>query len=89
MTKEKNKLNNCRKEIDRIDRKIFKLLMNRFILVKKIGKYKKANGIKIFNKKREKYILDEIKSSSRKHGTDEKYTENIFRSIIKNSRKIQ
>ena len=49
-----DKLIAYRNKIDKVDNKIIKLLVKRRILVKKIGAYKKINGIKIFDKKREK-----------------------------------
>ncbi len=84
-----NKLKIYRRNINNIDSQIFKLLAERLTLVKKIGIYKKLNGIKIFDKKRENLILKKIKMQSKKYKTNEEYMENIFKSIMKNSRKIQ
>ena len=84
-----DKLKDFRKNIDKIDGEILKLLADRFTIVKKIGKYKRFNGVKIFDKERENQILNKIKIESRKYKTNEKYIENIFKSIIKNSKEIQ
>ncbi len=84
-----DKLKDFRKNIDKIDGEILKLLADRFTIVKKIGKYKGFNGVKIFDKERENQILNKIKIESRKYKTNEKYIENIFKSIIKNSKEIQ
>lgn len=84
-----DKLKDFRKNIDKIDGKILKLLADRFTIVKKIGKYKRFNGVKIFDKERENQILNKIKIESRKYKTNEKYIEKIFKSIIKNSKEIQ
>lgn len=84
-----DKLKDFRKNIDKIDGEILKLLADRFNIVKKIGKYKKFNGVKIFDKERENQILNKIKIESRKYKTNEKYIEKIFKSIIKNSKEIQ
>ena len=84
-----NKLSIYRKNIDKIDKVIFRMLVNRQSLVKKIGIYKKVNGVKIFDKERENKILKKIRAESRKYKTNEKNIEKIFKSIIKNSKEIQ
>jgi chorismate mutase len=84
--KKANKLRDFRKGIDKIDGKILKLLANRFFLVKNIMKYKKLNGIKLVDKERENQIIKNIKMKSRRYKTNEKYTENIFKSIIKSGK---
>lgn len=84
-----DKLNKYRKNIDKINNKIFRLLVKRQIFVKKIGIYKKANGIQIFDKERENQILKKIKTESRKYKANEEYLEKIFKSIIKNSKETQ
>ncbi len=81
-----DKLKKYRKVIDKIDYKIFRLLLKRLTLVKKIKAYKKSNGIKILDKSREKYILKRFKAKSKE---SKFFIKNIFKSIIKNSRVLQ
>ena len=75
-----------RKEIDKIDNKIILLLKKRLESARKIGAYKKKNGLKIVDKKREKEILlDRIKKSK----LSKDFTKKLFSVIIKESREVQ
>lgn len=69
-----------RLEIDEIDKKIAQLLRIRLKISIKIGKFKKTHGISIRDPKREKSILNNIKSP---------YEKNIFKKILQESRKSQ
>jgi monofunctional chorismate mutase len=82
------KLQYFRKKIDKIDGEILKLLIKRFDIVQKIMEYKKLKGIQIVDKKRENQILSKLKPALRKYKPNAKYIENIFKSIIKNSKEI-
>jgi len=81
-----NNIKDCRKKIDLIDKKIAKLLVMRLTLIKKIGAYKKKNGIKITDKKRELQVINNIKKYSIYH---QKFMANIFKNVINYSKKIQ
>ena len=82
-----SKLNNYIKQIDAVDRNIVKLLLLRFKTARQIAIYKKANKIKIPDKKRELQVIDNIKSySDKKH---QKFITIIFKNIIKYSKKLQ
>ena len=75
-----------RKNIDKIDSKIMKLLEKRFESARKIGEYKKKTGIKLVDKKRENEILqDRIKNSR----LSKDFTKKLFSVIIKESKKVQ
>ncbi len=52
------KLENLRKQIDTVDEKILTLLSKRISIVRKIGKLKKENGIKLLDEKRWRQLLD-------------------------------
>ena len=52
-------LNKYRKQIDKIDKKLARLFEKRMDVAKRIGEYKKENGMEIFVAEREKAILDE------------------------------
>jgi len=69
-----------RKQLDKIDSQVIKLLEKREKISKKIGQYKKKNKIKVQNKSREKQILKKLNKNYLKH---------IFKIIIRNSREIQ
>ena len=82
-----DKLKNLRKRIGVIDRQIAGLLSSRFNLVEKIKHYKKINKIRISDKKRELEVLHNV----RKYSKDryKKYINQIFKTIINLSKKIQ
>ena len=68
-------LEDIRKEIDIVDNQIKALLKKRFNLAKKALKFKD----KIYDRKREKDIFSNI---------EEKEIKDIFKSILKNTKKI-
>jgi chorismate mutase len=53
-----NQLENLRKSVDAIDDLIVELLAKRFSLIKKIGQYKKQEGLPFFDKKRWQQVLE-------------------------------
>ena len=81
-----NRLKNCRKEIDNIDKKIAELILSRFKLIKKISSFKKAYKIKILDKKRESQVINNIKKLSKPH---RKFLFKIFKNMISYSKKLQ
>ena len=64
------------------------LLLKRIDLSRKIGAIKKKDYLKIKNRSREKEILDDL---SKNAGNKEElsYLRNIFKKIMKESRKVQ
>lgn len=69
-----------RLEIDKVDRNLRKFLLEREKLVKKIGKLKTRNKIRITDKKREKQVLSKAKT---------KFVKEIFKKIVKEAKRIQ
>ena len=51
-------LGEIRNRIDNIDRKLVELMEERMEIVKEVALYKKENGIKIFDRKREEEVID-------------------------------
>jgi chorismate mutase len=84
--RENKLLNNIRHQIDMTDNLITELLKKRFDSVKKLGKLKKQNGIKITDKKREKNV---IKNVIKNAGSYKKEMEEVFKKVIILSRRIQ
>ncbi len=77
-----------RKDIDKIDDEIAKLLFQRLSCVKKIAEIKKANKINVLDKNRE----DEIKSRLSELASNEEkreYVLAIYDSIMSESKKVQ
>ena len=54
-----------------------------------VGRYKKENGMKIYQPKREQEILVSKKQQAKKLGLDVGLIQKIFKLILKDSRKIQ
>ncbi|MBO7696367.1 MAG: chorismate mutase [Methanobrevibacter sp.] len=59
-------MNRIRRDIDKIDEKIFKLLKNRLSKAKKIGELKKYMKVQVNDEEREKEILDKLDSDDYK-----------------------
>jgi len=83
---ENKSFNDIRYEIDMTDSLISELLKKRFDLVKKIGKLKKQNGIKITDKKREENVIKNVLKNA---GSYKKEIEEVFRKVIIVSRRIE
>lgn len=75
-----------RKEIEKMDSKIFELLQKRFLIVEKIGKIKKENNIKIIDRKREEKIIEKAINSS---NLSPEFIKKVYRLIFKESYKNQ
>ncbi len=80
------KLDNYRKKIDKIDKKIEKLLESRLELCKEIGTYKKENNLEVLDQNREDAILEKIDSSNLKHKDEIK---EIYKEIFNEGKKVQ
>lgn len=78
-----------RRKVDQIDEEILRLLKRRESLIKKIGKYKKSNGIKIISRYREESILRKQLNGASKYNIDPELIRGIYNLIFKHSRKIQ
>ena len=79
--KNKIKLNSLRKELDKIDDFLLKIIQKRTKIVKKVltlKSYKKE----IIDKKRISSILNKIKKESIKRNIDPKITQRIWRNMI-------
>jgi chorismate mutase len=81
-----NNLVNLRKEVDKLDLDMIKLLKKRFELAIKIWKIKKPLGMKIKNSKREKEIIHGIVKRS---SFDKKFVTKLYNNLFEESRRIQ
>ncbi|MDR2778565.1 MAG: chorismate mutase [Rickettsiales bacterium] len=81
-------LEELRKEIDRCDRNIVSMLKERMSISKKIGEYKKKNGIAVHHPMREKELLERLCELASEDLPAESI-ELIYREIISASRKVQ
>ena len=85
---DKKQIEEIRLAINKYDDEILILLLERFILSKKIGKIKHKYNIPINSRKREEEILNRI-SKNIKAPLDAKAIRSIFREIFNFSKKMQ
>ena len=82
------RLTDRRKEIDLIDRKLLDLLNQRLRIAMKIGRIKKEMGEKIYDSKREKEVLERLRTRN-KDPLKEKDLKKIFETIMEVCRRCQ
>ena len=77
----KKKLRKLRKSLDKLDNSFIKLIKKRTVLVKQVLKLKESKK-EIVDKKRIKFILNQIKKKSIKKKIDHKITNRIWKNMI-------
>ncbi len=83
-----NQLKEKRKKIDLIDRELLSLFNQRLRIAWEIGKIKKQMGTKIYDPKREKEVLRQLKLTNRGPLKSKDFGK-IFRMIMKVCRRVQ
>lgn len=78
-----------RRKIDQIDKHLLTLFVKRFLIVKKIGEYKKNNNIPIHNKELEDQKINMLSQSAKTFGISERFIETIWRTIFIESQKLE
>ncbi len=76
-----------RKNIDKIDKKLIKVLEKRFDIVSEIAEYKLANDIDIENTSRESEILDKVQSIANPEQAE--YIVELYKTLFSESKKYQ
>ena len=84
-----NKLENLRKEIDKIDSEIIQLLAKRFEIVKQIGVFKKENKISVVDNRRFQKVLEKVENIAEKQGISRDFTNDIYNIIHKYSCELE
>ncbi|MBS3091094.1 chorismate mutase [Candidatus Pacearchaeota archaeon] len=83
-------LSELRKKLDETDYKILESLASRFNIVKEIGKLKKEQSIKVQDKKREEFTINDRTQKLESLGYyDPLFVSELFNLIMKKSREIQ
>ena len=77
----KKKLNKLRKSLDNLDNSFIKLVKKRTSIVKQVLKIKESRN-QIVDKKRIKFILNQIRKKSIKNKIDPKITNRIWKNMI-------
>lgn len=84
-----DELEDWRKQIDQLDEEVLDLLSKRAKIVRKIGKFKKAQNIPIIDKDRWSKVLTAMFSKSEKLGLSKDFTKKLYDLIHKYSVTIQ
>ncbi len=84
-----NKLENLRKHIDIADEKIITLLAKRMNLARKIGKFKKEQGLPFIDRKRWDKVIDTSLSKAESLGLSKTFVKALYNLIHKHSIIIQ
>lgn len=79
-----NELQRYRHAIDRIDRRVLKLLKKRFKLVKQVGRLKRERGLRVIQPEREEEIMTRI-TRTVAEGEMRGYITAIYRALFKAS----
>jgi chorismate mutase len=78
----------ARRQINQLDQSIIDLLKKRFETSARIGRIKEESQLPVLDNDREKQVLEQVAQ----HDSDaetQKYLQNIFQAILKNSRDYQ
>ena len=81
-------ISGLRKKINRIDKKLMKLLIKRYVVVKKIGKFKNESGIPVVDKEREQEIVKKIDTLKTEDGAKRSVKE-IYKCIFSASHRAE
>lgn len=81
--KECENMKEVRENIDKIDRKIVKLLSKRSYFVKEAAKFKKS-AEDVEAPKRVEDVIQKVRSLAEEYGVQPDIVENIYRTMIKN-----
>ena len=81
-------LNKYRKQIDKVDKRLVKLIEKRLDIAKKIGEYKRVHNMEIYAPEREKMVLDKVVFST-KNPQYKKCTTEFYEKMLQISKEIQ
>ena len=80
-------LEECRKEIDSIDKELVELFVKRMNVAKEVAEYKKANGKAVYDAERERKLLEKVEENAGEEFGD--YTRRLYSSILELSKNYQ
>ncbi len=81
-------IKDCRTEIDAIDRELLRLLNTRARLAVKVGESKRAAGLSLSDRAREREVIESA-CSGNTGPLDERAVARLFRCIIRESRLVE
>lgn len=82
-------LETLREEINRIDENIITLLSKRMEVAKSIAALKKAKGISVEDRDREKILFIKLEREARRNNISEEFVSEVFGLIVSHSKLIQ
>ena len=80
-------LEECRKEIDSIDKELVTLFVRRMNVAKDVAEYKRATGKAVYDSERERQLLEKIEENAGEEFGD--YARRLYSSILELSRNYQ
>ena len=80
-------LEDCRKEIDSIDKELVSLFVRRMNVAKSVAEYKKATGKAVYDAERERKLLEKVEENAGEEFGD--YARRLYSSILELSRNYQ
>lgn len=82
-------LTKLRKELNKLDDDIVKLLKKRKKIIERVAKVKKKHNLEIFDKKRENEIARKLGKLAQKHGLRKIFLYKIWDNLLEESRELQ
>lgn len=82
-----NKLTSLRKKVENVDKKIIKLLIERFRLTQQIQDIKRESGLPLLQKKREQTLLKSHLLLAKQHSLDRSLVKEIFSLVFSYAKK--
>lgn len=82
-------LDDLRKNIDVIDKKLVELLAKRIEIVKKIGEFKKQNNLQVLDKNRFNNVLERVKKTAIQQGLSLDFVKELYEIIHKYSCEVE
>ena len=82
-------LDDLRKEIDKLDEQIVKLLAKRIEIVKKIGDFKKQNNLQVLDKNRFAKVLEKVEKTAIQQGLSPDFVKELYEVIHKYSCEVE
>ncbi len=79
-------LSDIRRDIDRIDGEMLRLIAERMECSKRVAEYKRENGLPVFDAERERQILDSLSSRAGEHA---KAVKMIYTTLMEQSKALQ
>ena len=80
-------LEECRKEIDSIDKELVALFVRRMNVAKDVAEYKRATGKAVYDSERERWLLEKVEENAGDEFGD--YARRLYSSILELSRNYQ